>query len=76
MEAGAEIITTEAASDGFKVSEEPGEKMRLVNTGVPSGEEENSSRMQLDQHLLDNVKVTGKIRPDYVSHVSCRLLIL
>ncbi|NXU72515.1 KDM4C demethylase, partial [Oreotrochilus melanogaster] len=55
--AGAEIITTEAAADGFKVSEEPGKKVRLENTGVPSGEEENSSRMQLDQHLLDNVKV-------------------
>ncbi|NXJ52690.1 KDM4C demethylase, partial [Spizaetus tyrannus] len=60
--AGAEIIATEAATDGFKVSEEPGKKVRLVNTGVPSGEEENRSRMQLDQHLLDNVKVAGEIR--------------
>ncbi|KAM9587699.1 lysine-specific demethylase 4C isoform 3-T4 [Morphnus guianensis] len=62
--AGAEIIATEAATDGFKVSEEPGKKVRLVNTGVPSGEEENRSRMQLDQHLLDNVKVAGSIHSD------------
>uniref|UniRef100_A0A8C0AZD1 [histone H3]-trimethyl-L-lysine(9) demethylase n=1 Tax=Buteo japonicus TaxID=224669 RepID=A0A8C0AZD1_9AVES len=68
--AGAEIIATEAATDGFKVSEEPGKKVRLVNTGVPSGEEENRSRMQLDQHLLDNVKVAGEIRTDYISQVS------
>uniref|UniRef100_A0A8C0ESS5 [histone H3]-trimethyl-L-lysine(9) demethylase n=1 Tax=Bubo bubo TaxID=30461 RepID=A0A8C0ESS5_BUBBB len=75
MVAGAEIIATGAATVGFKVSEEPGKKVRLVNTGVPSGEEENSSRTQLDQHLLDNVKVAGEIRTDYVSHVRCRLLI-
>ncbi|XP_074877904.1 lysine-specific demethylase 4C isoform X2 [Buteo buteo] len=68
--AGAEIIATEAATDGFKVSEEPGKKVRLVNTGVPSGEEENRSRMQLDQHLLDNVKVAGSIHSDsYLSPV-------
>ncbi|NWW92359.1 KDM4C demethylase, partial [Rhynochetos jubatus] len=60
--AGAEIITTEAATDGFKVKEEPEEKVTLVNTGVPPGEEENSGRMQLYQHLLDNVKVAGEIR--------------
>ncbi|NXJ99466.1 KDM4C demethylase, partial [Corythaixoides concolor] len=57
MVAGAEIVVTEAATDGFKVNEETGKKVRLVNTGVPSGEEEKSSRMQLDQQLLDNVKV-------------------
>ncbi|XP_010123832.1 PREDICTED: lysine-specific demethylase 4C-like, partial [Chlamydotis macqueenii] len=67
MLAGAEIIVTEAATDGFKVSEEPGKKVRLVNTGVPSEEEENSSRMQLDQHLLDNVKVAGSIHSDSFS---------
>ncbi|XP_010282354.1 PREDICTED: lysine-specific demethylase 4C-like, partial [Phaethon lepturus] len=67
MVAGAEIITTERATDGFKVNEEPGKKVRLVNTGVPSGEEENSSKMQLDQHLLDNVKVAGSIRTDSFS---------
>ncbi|NXJ01178.1 KDM4C demethylase, partial [Psophia crepitans] len=55
--AGAEIIATEAATDVFKVIEEPGKKVSVLNTGVPSGEEENSSRKQLDQHLLDNVKV-------------------
>ncbi|NXN06853.1 KDM4C demethylase, partial [Indicator maculatus] len=61
MVAGAEITATETATD-FKVSEEPGKKVILVNAGVPSREEENSSRMQLDQHLLDNVKVEGEIR--------------
>lgn len=76
MVAGAEITATEAASDGFKVSEESGKKVRLVNTEVPSRGEDDSSRMQLDQHLLDNVKVAGEIRTDYVSYESCRLLIL
>ncbi|NXO30897.1 KDM4C demethylase, partial [Cisticola juncidis] len=61
MVADAEIIVAEAAIDGFKVSEEPEKKMRMVNTGVPSGEEENSSRIQLDQHVLDHVKVAGEI---------------
>ncbi|XP_050184665.1 lysine-specific demethylase 4C [Myiozetetes cayanensis] len=42
---------------GFKVSEEPEKKGRVINTGVPSGEEENSCRMQLNQRLLDHVKV-------------------
>lgn len=62
MVADAEIIVTEAATDGFKVNEEPEKKVRVVNTGVPSGEDENSSRMHLDQHLLDHVKVEGEIR--------------
>lgn len=76
MVAGAEITATETATDDFKVSEEAGKKMIVVNTGVPSGEDENSSTMQLDQHLLDNVKVTGEIKTDHASHASCRLLIL
>ncbi|XP_010018645.1 PREDICTED: lysine-specific demethylase 4C-like, partial [Nestor notabilis] len=67
MVAGAEITATEAATDGFKVSEEPGKKVRLVNTEVPSGGEDDSSRMQLDQHLLDNVKVAGSIHSDSFS---------
>ncbi|XP_061200350.1 lysine-specific demethylase 4C-like isoform X3 [Neopsephotus bourkii] len=64
MVAGAEITATEAATDSFKVSEEPGKKVRLVNTEAPSGGEDNSSRMQLDQHLLDDVKVAGSIHSD------------
>ncbi|XP_015704460.1 lysine-specific demethylase 4C-like [Coturnix japonica] len=59
MATGAEIKETEATTDGFKVNEKPEEKVRPLNTEVPSGEEESSSRMQLDQHLLDNVKVAG-----------------
>ncbi|XP_005522736.1 PREDICTED: lysine-specific demethylase 4C isoform X1 [Pseudopodoces humilis] len=66
MVADAEIITTEAAIDGFKVSEEPEKKVRVVNTGVPSGEEENSTRIRLDQHLLDHVKVAGSIPSDSI----------
>lgn len=76
MVADAEIIVAEAAIDGFKVSEEPEKEVRVVNTGVPSGEEENSSRIDLDQHVLDHVKVAGEISADYVSHVSCRLFML
>ncbi|XP_075266709.1 lysine-specific demethylase 4C isoform X3 [Opisthocomus hoazin] len=64
--ADAEIIVTEAAADGFKVTEEPGKEVRLANTEVPSGEEENSSRLQLDQRLLDNVKVAGSICSDSI----------
>ncbi|NXD28010.1 KDM4C demethylase, partial [Spelaeornis formosus] len=59
--ADAEVTVTEAANDGFKVSEEPEKKVRVVNTGVPSGEEESSSRKHLDQHLLDHVKVADSI---------------
>uniref|UniRef100_A0A8C8SXX8 [histone H3]-trimethyl-L-lysine(9) demethylase n=1 Tax=Pelusios castaneus TaxID=367368 RepID=A0A8C8SXX8_9SAUR len=58
---GAEIIPTEAATDGFKVNEKPAEKVKLVNTEVPSGEEKNISRMQPDQRLLDNTEVSGNI---------------
>lgn len=72
MATGAEIKETEATTDGFKVNEKPDEKVSPLNTEVPSGEEESSSRMQLDQHLLDNVKVAGEIRTDDFSHVSCR----
>ncbi|CAM5146413.1 unnamed protein product [Natator depressus] len=61
MIVGAEIIATEAATDGFKVNEKPEEKVKLVNSEVPSGEEKNISRMQLDQHLLDNIEVSGNI---------------
>lgn len=76
MVADAEIIVAQAAIDGFKVSEEPEKEVRVVNTGAPSGEEENSSRIDLDQHVLDHVKVAGEISADYVSHVSCRLFML
>uniref|UniRef100_A0A8C3TJ49 [histone H3]-trimethyl-L-lysine(9) demethylase n=1 Tax=Chelydra serpentina TaxID=8475 RepID=A0A8C3TJ49_CHESE len=65
MIVGAEIKATEAATDGFKVNEKPAEKVKLVNSEVPSGEEKNISRMQLDQHLLDNIEVSGEIRTDY-----------
>ncbi|XP_074984878.1 lysine-specific demethylase 4C isoform X4 [Caretta caretta] len=61
MIVGAEIIATEAATDGFKVNEKPEEKVKLVNSEVPSGEEKNISRMQLDQHLLDNIEVSGNM---------------
>uniref|UniRef100_A0A452ISW8 [histone H3]-trimethyl-L-lysine(9) demethylase n=1 Tax=Gopherus agassizii TaxID=38772 RepID=A0A452ISW8_9SAUR len=69
MIAGAEIIATEAATDGFKVNEKPEEKGKLVNSEVPSGEEKNFSRTQLDRHLLDNIEISGEIRTDYVSLV-------
>ncbi|XP_068783896.1 lysine-specific demethylase 4C isoform X2 [Struthio camelus] len=57
--AGAEIIATEAATDDFKVSEKPGEKVRVRKTGEPPRDEENNSGMRLEQHLLDNVEVSG-----------------
>lgn len=72
----AEIIATEATADDFKVNEKQEEKVRRLSAGVPSGEEENSGRMQLDQVLLDNAKGAGEIRTDGFSHLSCTLLIL
>uniref|UniRef100_A0A8C0G3U7 [histone H3]-trimethyl-L-lysine(9) demethylase n=1 Tax=Chelonoidis abingdonii TaxID=106734 RepID=A0A8C0G3U7_CHEAB len=36
MIAGAEIIATEAATDGLKVNEKPEEKVKLVNSEVPT----------------------------------------
>ncbi|KAF7250222.1 Lysine-specific demethylase 4C [Varanus komodoensis] len=62
---GTEITATEAATDSFKVKEKPSEKVNPVNTGVPSGEEEDTSWMQIDQNLLDNKKV-----PDHNSSSS------
>ncbi|XP_047906720.1 lysine-specific demethylase 4C isoform X1 [Anser cygnoides] len=64
---GAEIIATEAATDDFKVNEKRREKVRRLSAGVPSGEEENSGRIQLDQHLLDNAKGAGSILSDSFS---------
>ncbi|XP_009070542.1 PREDICTED: lysine-specific demethylase 4C-like, partial [Acanthisitta chloris] len=65
MVADAEITATEAATDGSKVSQEP-EKKTVVNTGVPSGEEENSSGMELDQHFLDHALAEGDIHPESI----------
>ncbi|XP_042307479.1 lysine-specific demethylase 4C isoform X3 [Sceloporus undulatus] len=56
---GTEITATEATTDSFKVKEKPSEKVKPVNTGVPSGEEQDASRMQIDQNLLDNKEVSG-----------------
>nr|XP_003216616.1 PREDICTED: lysine-specific demethylase 4C isoform X1 [Anolis carolinensis]XP_008101557.1 PREDICTED: lysine-specific demethylase 4C isoform X1 [Anolis carolinensis] len=56
---GTEITATEATTDSFKVKEKPSEKVKPVNTGMPSGEEQDASRMQIDQNLLDNKEVSG-----------------
>uniref|UniRef100_A0ACB8ESC0 Uncharacterized protein n=1 Tax=Sphaerodactylus townsendi TaxID=933632 RepID=A0ACB8ESC0_9SAUR len=48
----------EAATDSFKVNEKPSEKIKLVNTEVPSGVEQDTRRMQMDQNLLDSEKVS------------------
>ncbi|XP_033029798.1 lysine-specific demethylase 4C isoform X3 [Lacerta agilis] len=60
---GTEITVVGAVPDGFKVKEEPSEKVKAVNTGVPSGEEQDASRMQMDHNLLDNKKVSGHNSP-------------
>ncbi|KAJ6669556.1 hypothetical protein lerEdw1_000104 [Lerista edwardsae] len=60
---GTEITAMEAATDSFKVNEKPPEKVKQVNTAVPSGEEQDISRMQIDQNLLDNKKVSGHKSP-------------
>ncbi|XP_048359389.1 lysine-specific demethylase 4C isoform X3 [Sphaerodactylus townsendi] len=55
---GTEITAMEAATDSFKVNEKPSEKIKLVNTEVPSGVEQDTRRMQMDQNLLDSEKVS------------------
>ncbi|XP_077777658.1 lysine-specific demethylase 4C isoform X3 [Podarcis muralis] len=61
--AGTEITVVGAAPESFKVKEEPPEKLKAINTGVPSGEEQDASRMQMDHSLLDNKKVSGHNSP-------------
>ncbi|XP_054842614.1 lysine-specific demethylase 4C [Eublepharis macularius] len=56
---GTEITATEVATDRFKVNEQPSEKIKPVNTDVPSGVEQDTSRMQMDQNLLDSKKVSA-----------------
>lgn len=67
---GAEITATEAATDSFKVKEKPSEKVKPVNKGVPSGEEQDASRMQIDRNLLDNKKVSGEMNDIYFPKIS------
>lgn len=62
---GTEITAIETATDNFKVNEKPPEKVKQVNTAVPSGEEQDISRMQIDQNLLDNKKVSGEMNDIY-----------
>ncbi|KAM3937663.1 lysine-specific demethylase 4C [Leptodactylus fuscus] len=59
MVVGAEIIATEAATDGFKVNEKPIENAVLVNKEVPSGEKRNIREVHLDHRLLNNIQAPG-----------------
>lgn len=65
---GTEITATEAATDCFKVKDKPSQKVKPGDTGVPSGEEQVSSRMHIDQNLLDNKKILGEINGIYFPH--------
>lgn len=62
---GTEITATEPATDCFKVKDKPSQKVKLGDTGVPSGEEQVPSRMHIDQNLLDNKKIVGEINGIY-----------
>lgn len=64
MVVGAEIIATEAATDGFKVNEKPMENAVLVNKEEPSGDERNIREVHLDHSLLNNIPAPGEIRTD------------
>ncbi|XP_072008331.1 lysine-specific demethylase 4C isoform X2 [Engystomops pustulosus] len=59
MVVGAEIIATEAATDGFKVNEKLTENAVLVNKEVPSGDEKNIRGVHLDHSLLNNIQAPG-----------------
>ncbi|XP_066470002.1 lysine-specific demethylase 4C isoform X2 [Tiliqua scincoides] len=60
---GTEITATEAATDSFKVNEKPSQKIKQVNTVVPSGEEQDTGRMQIERNLLDSKNVSGHKSP-------------
>lgn len=64
---GTEITATEAATDNIKVNEKPLEKVKPVNTKVPSGAIQDTRMMQMDQNLLDSKKVSGE-KSDIISH--------
>ncbi|CAH2294001.1 lysine-specific demethylase 4C isoform X1 [Pelobates cultripes] len=59
--AGAEIIATETAADGFKVNEKPTEKATLVNKEEPSGDVKNIREVHLDHSLLNNIQAPGSV---------------
>ncbi|KAG9486718.1 hypothetical protein GDO78_006869, partial [Eleutherodactylus coqui] len=59
MVVGAEIIATEAATDGFKVNEKPTENAVLVNKEVPLGDEKSIREVHLDHSLLNNIQAPG-----------------
>uniref|UniRef100_A0A8C5LSX1 [histone H3]-trimethyl-L-lysine(9) demethylase n=1 Tax=Leptobrachium leishanense TaxID=445787 RepID=A0A8C5LSX1_9ANUR len=58
---GAEIIASEAATDGFKVNEKPKEKAKLVNKEEPSGDVKNIREVHLDHSLLNNIQAPGSL---------------
>ncbi|XP_077201072.1 lysine-specific demethylase 4C isoform X2 [Paroedura picta] len=59
MLVGTEMATTEVATDSFKVNEKPLEKIKPVNTEVPSGAEQDTWMIQMEQNLLDSKKVSA-----------------
>ncbi|MEE6459141.1 hypothetical protein FKM82_000554 [Ascaphus truei] len=61
MVVGAEIIATEAATDGFKVNEKATERGELVNKVEPSGDVENIREVHLDHSLLKNIQAPGSL---------------
>ncbi|KAM9330679.1 lysine-specific demethylase 4C [Gastrophryne carolinensis] len=59
MVVGAEITTTEAATDGFKVNEKNTEKAEQVNKEQPLGDIENIKEEHLDHSIVNNLQVSG-----------------
>lgn len=74
MVVGAEIIATEAVTDGFKVNEKPAENVEQVNKEEPFGDVKNIREVHLDHSLLNNIQASGEMRTDYVFLISHRFL--
>ncbi|XP_053558540.1 lysine-specific demethylase 4C [Bombina bombina] len=59
MVVGREIIATEAATDGFKVTEKSTERAEQVNKSEPSGNITNIREVHLDHSLLNKIQPSG-----------------
>ncbi|XP_037654447.1 lysine-specific demethylase 4C isoform X2 [Choloepus didactylus] len=56
---GAELPTPDPTLDDLSVSEEPEAAVELGNIEAPSEKEASAGRMQLDQNLSDDIKLSG-----------------
>ncbi|XP_075864808.1 lysine-specific demethylase 4C isoform X3 [Microcebus murinus] len=58
---GADVPNHDSGTDDLQVSEKPEAAAKLGNTAALSEEENSARRMQVDQKLLDNIKLSGNM---------------